>query len=464
MRAAWLVALCGIAVAGNVARSQSPPVSHFPPDAQIRHILAERIDVQRQNVGIVVGLVDQAGRRIVAHGGMDLKSGLPVDGDSVFEIGSVTKVFTSILLADAVRRGEVTLSDPVSKHLPADVKVPERAGQQITLRDLAMHVSALPRLPNNFAPKDRGNPYADYSVKELYDFLSGYELPRDIGSRYEYSNLGAGLLGHVLARRAGTDYESLVRSRILQPLGMKSTAIVLDDGMKRRLAAGHNTEREPVPNWDLPTVAGAGALRSTVNDMLAFLSAQLGHAPSALTPVMQSLLSERRPTTSATLDIALAWHILKTSRGGEIVWHNGGTGGYRSYVGFDPQSRAGVVVLSNMSTPAGVDDIGSHVLDPSLPLARPPRKAITIDPALFDRYVGKYELKPGFVLTITREGSRFFLQATDQPRFEMFAEGERDFFLKAPDAQVTFEEVTDGRAARLTLHQGGAHLPAKRIE
>src|SRR4029453_3090616 len=143
-------------------------------------------------------------------------------------------------------------------------------------QDLATHTSGLPRLPSPFTPKNPANPYADYSVEDLYRFLSSHELRRDIGSQYEYSNLGGGLLGHVLARRAGMDYEALVRARITGPLGMNDTRIVLTPEMRGRLAAGHNAALKPVPNWDLPTLAGAGALRSTVNDLLKFAAMAAG--------------------------------------------------------------------------------------------------------------------------------------------------------------------------------------------
>jgi CubicO group peptidase (beta-lactamase class C family) len=390
----------------------------------------------------------------------------PLNGQSVFEIGSATKVFTALLLADAVQRGEVALTDPISRYLPADVKVPARGGRQITLEDLVTHTSGLPRLPSNLSPADATNPYADYTVPQLYSFLSSYELPRDIGVRYEYSNLGAGLLGHILARRAGVDYETLVRTRITQPLRMTSTAIGLTAEMKPRLVAGHNAGRVAVPLWDIPTLAGAGALRSSADDLLTFLSAQLGLAPTALSAAATSMLATRRPTGQAGLEIALGWHLLETPGGGEIAWHNGGTGGYRSFIGFDRANRTGVVVLSNMSTAAGADDIGRHLLDAGFPLmkATAARKAIPVTGELLEGYVGKFELAPSFVIAITRDGSRLFLQATNQPRFELFAETERKFFLKEIDAQVTFEVDEKGRAARLILHQAGANQPAKRIE
>ncbi|HEX3580077.1 MAG TPA: serine hydrolase, partial [Thermoanaerobaculia bacterium] len=405
-------------------------------DVDIRAILVDRIDVQHQGVGIVVGVIDPAGRRVVAYG-KTANDGTPVDANSVFEIGSVTKVFTSLLLADMVQRGEVALTDPVSKYLPANVKMPERGGKKITLVDLATHTSGLPRLPSNFNPKDPANPYADYTVAQLYEFLSTVQLTRDIGSKYEYSNLGGGLLGHVLALRAGTDYETLVRTRILQQLAMKSTAITLSKAMKDRLATGHDASLQPVANWDLPTLAGAGALRSTANDLLTFVGANLGIVKSPLALSMAAMLATRRPTGNPGLEIALGWHIT-TRDGHEIVWHNGGTGGYRTWIGFDPKSRTGVVVLSNTSTTAGVDDIGAHLLDPTVPLIQAPkqRHEVKVDPAVLDRYAGRYELGPAFIITVRRDGDHLFAQATGQQNFEIFAEDDHSFFYKVIDAQI----------------------------
>ncbi|HVG90065.1 MAG TPA: serine hydrolase, partial [Alphaproteobacteria bacterium] len=397
--------------------------SSLPSDAEIRKILVDRIDVQHQGIGIVIGVIGPEGRRVIAYGGLAKGDARPLNGDTIFEIGSATKVFTSLLLADMVQRKQVTLDDPVAKYLPSTVKMPERNGRAITLVDLSTHTSGLPRLPGNMNPKDPANPYADYSVEQLYQFLSGYQLTRDIGSAYEYSNLGGGLLGHVLARRAGMDYEALVESRICAPLDMKSTAITLTPEMKTRLAVGHNAVLEPVKNWDLPTLAGAGALRSTANDLLTFLGANLGYSKSSLAPAMDAMPKTRRSTGQAGLEIALGWHIV-TINGKEIVWHNGGTGGYASFIGFDPKTRIGVVALSNTSNNVGVDDIGRHLLINSIPLCVPSKehKEAKVDPKLFDNYVGNYQMGPIFVLTITRDQDHFFVQVTGQPKFEIFPE------------------------------------------
>jgi CubicO group peptidase (beta-lactamase class C family) len=441
-------------------------------DEAIRKILAQRIDESKQSVGIVVGVIEPKGRRIISYGAFARNDNRPLNGDTIFEIGSISKVFTALLLTDMVERGEVALADPIAKYLPDGVKAPERSGAVITFQHLANHTSGLPRLPSNMNPKDPANPYADYSVEQLHQFLSSYALPRDIGAEYEYSNLGGGLLGHVLARRAGMDYETLIRSRIAAPLGMKSTSVAVPGAMQSRFVVGHNEKLVPVSNWDLPTLAGAGALRSSANDLLNFLAVPLGYTTSPLGPAMSRLLSVRQPAGSPAMDIALGWHVLKRD-GRDLIWHNGGTGGYRSFMGYDPKGRIGVVVLSNTSTVLGVDDIGRHLLDPALPLVpansplvQPPKERIeiTMDPKKFDSYVGRYQFTPQVALTISREDTRFYGQLTGQPAYEIFAEAERDFFFKIVDAQLKFEVDSNGRGTSVLLYQLGRIQRATRFE
>src|SRR5437667_1292708 len=346
---------------------------------------------------------------------------------------------------------------PHAKSLPSSVHVPSRNGREFTLFELAKQSSGLPRMPSNFTSRDSTNPYADYSVQQLYAFLSGYQLTRDIGATYEYSNLGVGLLGHALALRAKTSYEQLVTRRILTPLGMSETAITLTPALRARLAPGHDGEGHVVPNWDLPTLAGAGALRSTAADLLTFLVANLDSTATPLSRTLYQTHGERQATNDPNLKIGLAWHILSRPVG-KIVWHNGGTGGYRSFIGFDPVRRIGVVVLCNNGNENG-DDIGFHLLDETFPLS-PPRQRhteVAVDSLILQRYVGEYELAPTFHIVITREAAHLFAQATAQPRFAIFAESDSTFFLKVVDAQLTFRP--DG----LVLHQNGQHLPGRRL-
>ena len=451
-----------------------PPAASTPASEDIHQILLDRIDTYKKSVGIVVGTISPQGTRIYSYGKLAADSQSVPDGDSVFEIGSMTKVFTSLILADMVRRGEVSLDDPIAKYLPATVKVPERNGRKITLIDLATHSSGLPRMPSNFHPADPKNPYADYSVDQMYEFISGYTLTRDIGAQYEYSNLGAGLLGHALARRAGTDYETLVKTRILQPLKMTSTSITLSPEQQRRLAHGHNEMLQPWSNWDLPTLAGAGALRSTVNDVLKFLAAEVaantGTPQTDLAKSMKAQLEPRRPAggnlpPGSTMDIALAWHIL-TREGDPMVWHNGGTGGYHSFMGFSPKTKAAVVVLSNATN--SIDDIGRHLLDARYDYAKltvpKEHKEITLDAKLLDAYVGQYQLAPGAIMTIARAGDGLTAQITGQGANPIFPESETDFFLKVVDAQLTFQKNTEGKVSGLVLHQAGRDLPGKKMD
>jgi serine-type D-Ala-D-Ala carboxypeptidase/endopeptidase len=246
-------------------------------DAEVLEILKARIDQYRWSVGMVVGIIEPSGRRVIAYGHPAKDEPRVVDGDTVFEIGSITKVFTSLLLADSALRKEVALNDTLQQYLPDGIHIPERGDRSITLLDLSTHTSGLPRTPFNLPSEDLDNPYTGYTEELLYKFLSTYELKRDIGSRFEYSNLGAGLLGLALQRPTGKSYELLLRDRIIGPLKLESTGISVSADMSRRLAKGYGLGLRPMPApWDMPTLSAAGALRSSANDMLTLLSATLG--------------------------------------------------------------------------------------------------------------------------------------------------------------------------------------------
>jgi serine-type D-Ala-D-Ala carboxypeptidase/endopeptidase len=326
--------------------------------AAILAAIKSRVD-DKKSTGMVVGTIDADGGSSVASYGDPGSGALPLDADSVFEIGSITKVFTATLLADMVERGEVKLVDPVSKYLPSTVRVPERDGRQITLLELATQTSGLPRLPDNLRPRDASNPYADYSVELLYAFLGRYRLTRDIGSQYEYSNLGVGLLGHALARRAGKTYEAILKERILRPLSMEHTGIALTPWMKAHLVRGHDGSGKLAANWDLPTLAGAGALRSTMNDMLRFARANVTPPDGRLQRVMQQAHGARVTAGRPDMSIGLAWHIRHFDTH-DIVWHNGGTGGYRTWMGLDEKRKLAAIVLTNSQQ--GHDDLGYELL------------------------------------------------------------------------------------------------------
>jgi CubicO group peptidase (beta-lactamase class C family) len=237
------------------------------------------------SAGLAVGVIAGEGStaRSFFYGSTAGAGSRPPDDDTIFEIGSITKVFTTTVLAEMHLAKEVDLDDSVNRFLPASARLPGRGGVEVTLRHLATHTSGLPRLPGNldFKQADPKNPYAHYTVDDLYDGLAKSKLKSKPGTRSEYSNFGSGLLGHVLAKAAATDYETLVKQRICEPLRLIDTTITLSQDQQRRLAVGHSGG-EAVANWDLPALAGAGALRSTLSDMLRLLRANVEPATTPL--------------------------------------------------------------------------------------------------------------------------------------------------------------------------------------
>ncbi len=413
--------------------------------------------------GLAIGLIDERGTQTLSYGRISESNAAPPTPETLFEIGSITKVFTSTILAKLAEEGRISLDDPVQTLLAHTILVPRGKERQITLKDLATHSSGLPRMPSNFSPKDPGNPYADYTVLQMGQFLMKHKLQRQPGEKSEYSNLGMGLLGHALALKSGFDYESLVESKICGPLGMSNTRITLDDSDLERLAIGHDYDGTPVSNWDLPALAGAGAIRSTTGDMLKFLAAQLGLQKSdldgaiAMTQQVQYANPETQP-----YDVGLGWML---QRNGKIIWHNGGTGGYSSFCGMLTEKKIGVVVLGNSSSEyvtllgfkllklAGGDDVEPFSLPKVLPIA-----AEKLEPL-----VGKYKLKIGGVADVTREGDRLFVQLTGQPRIGLYANSDTNFYCRPVDAKFDFEADESGRFDKMVIHQNGLDIAGERV-
>jgi CubicO group peptidase (beta-lactamase class C family) len=352
----------------------------------------------------------------------------------------------------------------VAKFLPASVKVPERDGRKITLLDLSNQVSGLPRMPDNFKPADMGDPYVDYGPALMYEFLAKVQLARGIGEKYEYSNLGVGLLGHALALKAGLSYEELVRTRVLEPLGMNDTAMNLPDRLKARLAPGSGPNLSPVKNWNFDALAGAGALRSTARDMLKFLSAAMGLRDTPLRAAFDLMLKAERPTGAPDLTIGMGWHIWR-KYGTEIVWHNGGTGGYRSWAGFDPARKTAAVVLCNTSF--GVDDLGCWALEPKWPVGRfkpvVARTTIALDEKALQAFVGEYELEPGVTVVVTRSGGTLRIKSPNQPEVIYQPWSPTEFF-RPGGRELTFFKDAAGAVVRLVLYYEGFEHEAKKIK
>ena len=451
--------------------AQAPNSSNgrgLPSDDDIRQILRQRVDAQGKGVGIVVGVIDASGARVVSYGQIAEGDQRPLDGDTAFEIGSMTKVFTALALADMVRRGEVALEDRIAKYLPAGARVLERNGQPITFLEVATHTSGLPLMPDGLTSLNE-LVTLKYSDVQLYSFLAQFEVPHQDGLKWGYSNIGYSLLGKALAARAGVGYGPLLRTRLFVPLELHNTG-VMAEGLRAKLAVGHDASLQPTPPLStvpmLHVMAPAGAVLSTANDLLRLLRVAMGYERSPLAPAMAAMLSTRRP--SPVGEQALGW-MVEGKGDDQLVFHDGGTFGFASSMVWDPKRRAGVVVLSNHVVPVG--DIARHLLRPSHPLAKPAatkRIEIALDSAVLDSYAGRY-ISGADAFIITREGAFLtILLPADWglPKLRIRPESRRDFFAAELPLRVTFQVNDDGQVSGLLIHppRGQKVIPAGRAE
>ena len=419
---------------------------------------AEDLTRTGMHASIVIAVIDGKDSAVygfgTAHPGKPGKPG----ADTVYQIGSVTKTMTALLLADAVAEGKVKLDDPVATLLPGHT-VPAFDGKQISLLDLATHYSSLPRLPDNFTPANPANPYADYTPAKQRQFLAAYRLPHAPGTHFDYSNIGYAVLGTALAAQAGTSYEALLQSRIAVPLGMRSTSNTPSHGMLARLAPGHLLSGEPTPAWELNVVAPAGGVYSSARDMVAYLQAYM---VKPLRPYVLAVQPQRPLGAGSAAKIGLAW-VLEQRQGQGYAWHSGQTGGYTSYAAFTTDGKRGVVVLTN--TARTVDALGLSALLPGTPLPplKKPQAAIELPRAALAEYVGEYSLDKDFTLTVTLGKQGLEAAGTGVGSAPLFASAKDQFFFRAIDADLAFTRDAAGKIVNAVLKQGGQDvvLPRK---
>jgi serine-type D-Ala-D-Ala carboxypeptidase/endopeptidase len=432
----------------SAAPSRSGPLL----EESVRNLVATRVEGGIYP-GLVIGVVRGGRQEIYGYGSIADDQKSKPNGDTVFEIGSVTKTFTALLLADAVQRGDVTLEQPVQELLPG-YTIPAWDERKITLLDLATQSSGLPNLPENLLPKDPANWYGDYTAEDMKRFLAGYRLPRAPGERYEYSNLGFGLLGMALGERSRAPYAELVRTRIAASLGMNDTASTLSPRMAAHIARGHDTAGEPAGPFYCGAIEGAGALRSTGHDLVAYVRAHM-HPPAG--PLSRALAVVARPRRAAYNDrvkIALAWQV-ESRQGREIAWHGGMTGGYSAFVGFTTDGERGIVVLTNVAR--DVSEIGLAALLPETTV-RPQPKEITLPPEVLAEYTGRFRMALGFDLVVRSSGSE--LKVQDAP---VFAIARDEFFIKAVGARLSFERDAAGKVSGVTLHRTDRDVHGTRV-
>jgi len=324
-------------------------------------------------VGLAIGVVDGGSSFTLGLGEIKSGSGIAPNEHTLYEIGSITKTFTSLALAELVLQGRLRLDQPVHELLKDARGVPSFGGRNITLVDLATHTSGLPRLPDGtlwkmFIPGFSSNPYKSYAAADMYNFLASHKLRRSPGEKFEYSNVGAGLLGFAICNHRGQTYDKLIRELITTPLGMTDTSVLPTDEQKSRLARGYAARLgsmefglvEEAHNWDFQdTLAGGGAIKSTTSDMIKYLNAHLGITTSPCSAACEYSHETRFSNGEAT--IGLAWIKSPVEGIGEVILHNGGTGGYSSLLAMDTKTKTGVVVLSNTAE-SGITAFGLELL------------------------------------------------------------------------------------------------------
>ncbi len=359
----WRRTLLKLAPAGAAAALGWPGNTRALEAAPIDALLRARI--QDRGVGLVAVQVQGERVDVNVQGRARVDATEPLRSDALFEIGSITKTFTALLLADAVVRRQLALTDPVEAALPDGLQLRDAAGAPIRWVDLATQRSGLPRLPRNMRPSMSSDPYNDYGELQLLTFLRGFAPSVERGARYEYSNLGFGLMGYALGRALGSDYPNALASRVLRPLGLTDAYLALPGRNFDRLPDGHDAERRQVPHWHLDVLAGAGALVTTGAMLVRYAQAALGVRDTPLREAFALATREHAPGPSDKTSLGLAWMRVPL-KGRTLLNHDGGTFGFSSSLWLDPSRQRATAVLSNAAVE--VDDLTAHLLDESLPL------------------------------------------------------------------------------------------------
>jgi serine-type D-Ala-D-Ala carboxypeptidase/endopeptidase len=453
-------------IAALVALVLFSTTAHGAPDAEVDRVVAARIEGDRSGVCLVAvrivgepagGFTEQRADRCASSA-----RSLPSAPGFRFEIGSVSKAFTGVLLSEMIERSELSLDDTVQQHLPAGVTMPRFEGLEVTLRDLVTHTSGLPALPPGMRPASPLNPYVDVDEKVIVGGLSQLVLTHPPGERHAYSNWAFMLLSDIVGRRGGKPYDALLAERVLAPLGMKDT-VVSDN---RRLVTGHASFGRDTPAWEFPArFGGVGAIRSTPEDMARFARAMLGDVPrDAPETLKRALAASTQPqrVVSDQLTMATAWFVPKRpDRPEPWVFHNGMTGGFSSSLLIDPKQRRAAIVLADAF--GGFDDIAFRLLAPAAPL-REPARPVALDLERARAAAGRYRLRENFEIALLLDGEALYGQATGQGRFPLKQDSRGDYYTEVTELLLRVVRDGSGKGTELVLLQGGAMFRGKRVE
>ncbi|MGN6110007.1 MAG: serine hydrolase domain-containing protein [Kofleriaceae bacterium] len=458
----WVAIAAVIGGCSAPARGPAPPKidleTNGPHKEQVAAVVRPYLEGEVLS-GVVVGLYSAGKREFYGFGAGP--GGAPPNADSLFEIGPITSVYTGILLADAVQRREVELDTALAELVPAGVTVPTQDKVAITLRHLALHSAGLPATPPSlFGRTQRTDPYAAYDEDALYRDLNHTQLDAPPGTQISYSSYGVGVLGVVLGKKIGGGFREALEKRVLAPLGMRDTYFVPPPSAAARRVGGTNDDLRSVPHWSWNALASAGALISSARDQIQLVDVELDAAAGGTTTLRAPIrLTQESQIEDSADNAGLGWQIDRSGR----YWHAGGTGGFRSFVGFDPKSKRGVVVLASTAS-AQIDRLGRvlfAVLDGDD--AVKPASLPTADQLA--SYLGTYDLG-GTQLAVVGEGKRIYLEGPGEPRHRMSPLSGHEFWIEALQAVAFFQRdsESDPRPTRVVFNLGGRQLIAPRAE
>ena len=431
--------------------------------------LVENKVVDGLSIGYIEG--DHFG---IVHLGSANQAGAKADFSTVYEVGSVSKVFTSLLLADAVVRGEIDLNATADVTNAAGIRLPSLDGRSIKWLDLSTHRTGLPRLPTNMPLTDLVDPYCQYDSKKAAEFLNKYELPRQPGKSQEYSNFAVSVLGYLVAAKAGKSYQELLRERIAEPLRMTDCTVSLSDDQKARLAMPHKKFGSATSPWTFADLPGAGGIRATMRDMMRFAKAQLNPPEGKLGEAIELAWKQHTAADASGAAMGLGWMI---AGDGQTRWHNGQTGGYHSAVFINRELKCAVVILCNTAIGNEIDQLATQLIlkaagqevtpepsDDSDDASDGDADKLTVDAKLRSRLVGRYQLTPNFIFDVRDEDGHLMVGITNQPTQEVFPDSPTRWSYHGVDATLEFKLAKAGPARSLVLHQNGAAQAAFRIK
>jgi len=313
----------------------------FTIEKQIEHVAKSYI-VFGRTPGVAIGTYHNGIETDCFFGTKDLSTGQNIDEFTMFEIGSITKIFTTLLFADFVTKNQISLTDTIDDYFPPNIHIPNKDGVHIKFLNLLNHTSGIPREPD--LPDEQA--FASFNETDLANYFDALQLKATPGDSYEYSNLGMGLVGYLMERITGESYNKLLKEKIFVPFGMTYTTCNEADFITDNIAQGYyGNAKADFYKWS-DIFASAGVIKSNLHDMMIYLRENIDFSNSSLKDAL-ILTKSRTFMVDEHFYIGLGWHLTIDGNGDEIYWHNGGTKGFSTFIAYNNSTKDGVVVLIN---------------------------------------------------------------------------------------------------------------------